>query len=276
MEEMIFLNGKLLPLKEARVSVLSPAFLYGWGLFETMRSLDGRIVYFNRHMARIKDSCKCVKIAFPYPAPLLKDRIEQLVKINGFKDSFVRLTISKSQGKKSDTFIFSRRYLPLPSAKYKKGFSCLVSESRANENCFLARHKTANYLLYRLSYLEAKEKGFDEAIILNSRGYLAEGAKSNIFFVKDRQLFSPSLECGCLAGITRGVVFDLAKKNGIKAFEGKFTLSDILGADEAFLTNSLMCLMPLTRIGKRNVGKARALITSLLMEDYSGLLTNGT
>lgn len=276
MQETVFLNGKFLAAKEARLPVLNPGFLYGWGLFETMRSYKGNIVYFNEHLARIKDSCGLIKINFPYSLSVLKKYIGKTVEINAFKDARVRLTLWKSGDKTTDTLIVAQKYSPFPSKKYKEGFSCLVSDATINENYFFARFKTTNHLFYQLAYLEAKEKGLDEAVILNSGGYLAEGSRSSIFFAKNNQLFTPALECGCLGGITRKVIFDLTRKNRIKISEGKFTLSRLLSADEAFLTNSLMGLMPLTRVKNRKIGKGQTKLTGILMELYAKLLIDGT
>jgi len=275
MEGVVFLNGRFLPLKEARVSVLSPGFLYAWGLFETMRSVNGKIVYCNEHLRRIKNSCAHLRMRFPYSLPGLKRHIEQVVKINGSSDAYVRLTLWKNQNNSADTLIFVRKYSPLAAVEYRKGFSCLFSKARINEKCFLPRLKSTNYLLYQLAYVEAKEKGFDEAIILNSRGYLVEGSRSNVFFIKENKIFTPALGCGCLSGITRKVVFDLAKRKGIKICEGKFVPSDLFSADEAFLTNSLMGIMPLASVEKRNTGKGPLRATRVLMKCYFKLLTDG-
>jgi len=130
--------------------------------------------------------------------------------------------------------------------------------------------------LYQLSLGQAQDKGFDEALILNSRGFIAEAARSNIFLVKGDALFTPTLSCGCLAGITRKVVFDLAKRNNIKIYEGRFILKDLYEADEAFLTNSLMGVMPLVAVEKHLIKKGlRGKITGYFIKKYNSLLKNG-
>jgi 4-amino-4-deoxychorismate lyase len=169
--------------------------------------------------------------------------------------------------------VIARQYNPYLLKKYRHGFSTCVSGFRQNEYSILARIKSTNYLLCKLAYLEAKEKGFDEAIILNNRGYVAETSRSNIFLVKDGQVFTPSLSCGCLEGITRRAIFDLAKRNHIEIFEGNFTIQDLYDADEVFLTNSLMGVMPINSIKRQPMRRGK--ITQLFMTQYNLLLKNG-
>jgi len=276
MHNIVFLNGKFIKQEEARVSVLTPAFLYGWGLFETMRSYNKHIVYFSQHLKRIKNSCLLLNMRFPDSLVQIKYMIKKLVTINGLKDAHVRLTVGKSDPG-TDVLITATRYLPYSVKKYRQGFSAQISSFRQSENSHLAKLKTTNYLLYKLAFIEAKEKGFDEAIILNERGYIAEGSRSNIFLIKDNQIFTPALECGCLDGVTRKVVFDLGKKYNIKISEGNLTIQNLLEADAAFFTNSLMGIMPLVSLEKRNIRKHLShKLTKFLMKQYNLLLQHET
>jgi len=279
MEKIVFLNGKFLPQSQAGpAAAATPDLLYGWGLFETMRWCNNKIVHFDRHLRRIKDSSGFLAINFPYPLARLRKHIEETVKINGFCDACVRLTILKKSGKITDTLITVKKYLPFSIAKYRQGFSCAVSPLKQSEGSLLANLKTTNQILSKFSYLAAQDKGFDEAIILNNRGYLAEASRSNIFFVRDNEIFTPALECGCLDGITRKAVFDIAEKQGIKVYPGNFTLRDLGAADEAFLTNSLMGIMPLRSVENHLVGKRspQRKFTNFFMEKYNLLLRNGS
>jgi len=271
-----FLNGKFIPQEEAKLPVSTPGFLYGWGLFETMRTYNNRIVYFDAHLGRIKYSCKLIGIEFPYPVNKLKEIIQRTVKINNFQDAYVRLTLWKSETG-TDILVSVKKYQSYSSGKYKNGFQACVSSFRQSEGSFLARLKTTNYLLYRLAYTEAKKKGFDEAIILNQRGYIAEGSRANIFLAKAQELWTPALGCGCLNGITRKVIFDLAQEYRIRVYEANLTLSDLYQVDEAFLTNSLFGIMPLAFVEKHKIDKGAGNyeLTRLFMEKYRSLLRNG-
>ena len=275
MQEIIFLNGKFTSHDEAKISILTPGFLYGWGLFETMRAYNNRIVYFDAHLERLKRSARLLDIRCPYSLAKVKEIIYEAVKINGLRDAYIRLTLWKSESG-ADTLIIAKKYQPCSSQKYKKGFRASISPFRQNENSFLAQLKTTNYLLYRLAYAKAREKDFDETIILNHKGNIAEASRSNLFFIKDKELFTPSLECGCLNGITRRVIFDLAKKYHIKAYEGAFSILDLYACDEAFLTNSLMGIMPLVSVEERRIGRGRSRykLTRFFIEKYKSLLRN--
>ena len=271
-KKIIFFNDKFIPEEETKISALSPGFLYGWGLFETMRSYHNKIVYFNSHLKRIKDSCKLIDIKFPYSLAKLKEIIKRTVRINDIQDVYVRLTLWKSDSG-TDILVMTRKYQPCSLQKYKSGLRTCIYSLRQNENSFLARLKTTNYIFYQLAYKEAKKRIFDEAIILNNRGYITEGSRSNIFLVKGEALFTPALECGCLDGITRRVIFDLAKKYHIPVYTGNFTLQDLYESDEAFLTNSLTGVMPLASLERKPIGKDKCRkLTRFFIEKYTYLL----
>lgn len=271
-KEIVFLNGKFLTEDQAKLPITSPGFLYGFGLYETMRSLKGKIVYLNAHLERLRAACKITGISFPYvPEARLKRLIHRAVRLNNLKDAYVKLVLWKGI-KKTDTLIIARRYTPRPGKKYKEGFSVTISRFRQQDQIF-CRLKSTNRLLYEISFQEAKGKGFDEALILNSRGYITEGSRSNIFFIKKGCLFTPDLSCGLLDGITRQAIFHLAKKMQLKIYEGKFSVQDLSCADEAFLTNSLMGVMPLTRIEGKVIGDVRCgRISTSLIKKYNFLL----
>ena len=272
LKRYVFLNGKFVPEEETKLQVLAPGFLYGFGLYETMRFCKGRIVYFKEHLERIQDACKITGIRFPYGLRYLRKMIRKAVKLNDLADAYVKLVFWKAvEG--TDTVIIARKNTPLPKQKYRRGFCAAISSLRQAEDCFLCRIKSTNRLLYELSFEEAKRRGADEALILNNRGLIAEGSRSNIFFARAGELFTPQLDCGCLEGITRKVVFALAKKSGLRIFEGRFTPRELYCADEAFLTNSLKGIMPLTKVEDKVIGKAKCgKITDLLIKRYNCLL----
>ncbi len=263
MSSLVFLNGEFIPAEEATASVLGPGFLQGYGLFETMRSYRGKIAYLDAHLRRIEKSSGLLYLRLPYSAPGLKRIIAKAVKINGFSDCCVRLTVWKGE-RETQTLIIAKKYRPFPHKKYLAGFRVWVSPYRQNEFSLLTQIKSTSRLFYEFVYRQAKDKGFDEAIILNSRGDIAEGSRSNIFLVKAKVLFTPALSCGCLAGVTRRVAMDLAKKYNIEVCEGKFTMRDFYAADEVFLTNSLMGIMPVNRCKK---------LTRFLIKKYNSLLS---
>lgn len=240
----------------------------GFGIFETMRSRNGRIVYFGRHLERMKNSAEMLSLAMPCPSREIKRLVAEAVKQCKANDARVRVMLFAEKGK-SKLAVSAKKYRPPAAVKYKKGYSACISALKQKENYLPAQLKLINRALYELSYRQAKDKGFDETLILNNRGHLCEASRSNIFFIKGRKLFTPSLKCSCLPGISRQAVFDIAAKNGIPVSEGKFTASDLLDADAAFLTNSLIGIMPLAKLEGKPIGTCRPHpIISLLMRRY--------
>ena len=271
MKEIIFLNGEFLPAEEAKLSCLAPGFLLGWGLFETMRSYKNKIIYLKEHIKRILDSCRLLDLNPRYPAAKLKAVIAQALKMSGFKDAYVRLTLAKSE-KGTDTAVIIKKYNAPAQSKYREGFRASICGFRQNENSYFSQIKATGRLLYELEFNEARKKGFDEGLILNSSGFIAEGTRSNVFLVKDKQLLTPHLSCGCLDGITRGAILDLASKYKINTYKGNFTIQDIYSCDEAFLTNSLMGVMPLSGVEKEKIGKAKPGLTKFFIDKYNSML----
>ncbi|MFA5156531.1 MAG: aminotransferase class IV [Candidatus Omnitrophota bacterium] len=243
-----------------------------FGIFETMRSRNKKIIYFNRHLERMRKSAKALGLSIPYSSAEIKRLIAEAVKQCRAKDVRLRLVLCAGKGKSRLT-VSAKKYQPPAPEKYKRGYSVCISDLRQAENSFLARLKLVSRIPYELSYRQAKDKNFDEAIILNNRGYICEASRSNIFFIKGSTLFTPSLECSCLPGISRRVVFDIAAKNKIPVYEGKFTIADLANADAAFLTNSLIGVMPLTKIENKPINKRRPHpLIRLFMHRYASLV----
>lgn len=268
----VFLNGEYILRDNAGVSMLEPGYISGFGLFETMRSYHGKIIYLMAHLERINKSCRMLQIKFPYSPQKMERIIRHTVRINGFKDAYVRLTVWKKE-KGSDLLVVTNEYKPYSARIYARGFRASIGWIRHDAPEALRGLKTINRIIYELNFRQAKEKGFDEALLLDSRGFISEGARSNLFFVKDNVLFTPALECGCLEGITRMVIFDLARKINLNVYEGKFTAADLSCSDEAFLTNSLMGIMPLAGLEKTAIGNNRCRrLTRIFTQKYNYLL----
>lgn len=271
-KEVIFLNGKFLSPQQAKIPLLGPGFLSGWGLFETMRAYHNRIVYFDAHLERIKSSAKLIGLRLPYPRGELKKIIKRAVKKSALTDAYVRLTLCKGL-EPAGFSVIVKKYQPYSLRKYQKGIALTVSSFRQNENSLLARVKSTSRLLYELSYAQAEKKGFAGSLILNNRGYICEASNSNVFFIKDKVIFTPALACGCLEGITRRAIFDLAGDYNLGIEEGNFTPRDLSAAEEVFLTNSLAGIMPVASLNRKMIGKGRCgTITGFFIKKYRALL----
>jgi len=280
MSEIVYLNGSLIPRSQARISALDYGFLYGFGLFETMRAYGGQVFRLDSHLNRLAHSAEI--LGLPIQALDLKGAVRDTIQANKLSDARVRITISIGEGgmvpdssacTQPTVLILAGHYKPYPKQIYEKGFRAVVSSIRRNSQSPLSRLKSANYLENMLAKQEARAAGVDEAICLNEKGFLAEASMSNIFLVNDGILRTPGEESGILPGITRKVVLELASQLGINTFEQDIRLDELFQAQEAFLTNSLMEIMPLTEINGKPVGSGEAeSVTRRLMANYKKLV----
>jgi branched-chain amino acid aminotransferase group I len=280
MNEIVYLNDSLIPRSQARISVLDYGFLYGFGLFETMRAYGGRVFRLDNHLNRLVCSAKALEL--PIEVSELKGAVTDTIHANKLSDARVRIAVSIGEGsmvpdpstcERPTVLIMAEEYHPYPEQTYRKGFSAIVSSIRRNSRSPLSRLKTANYLENMLAKGEARAAGVDEALCLNEKGFLAEASMSNLFLVDDGVLRTPGEESGILPGITRGVVLELASRLGIGTLEHDVRLEEITGAQEVFLTNSLIEIMPLTGIEGRQVGSGRpGPVTLKLMANYRKLV----
>lgn len=254
----IYLNGELVQQETATVSALDRGLLYGYGLFETMRSYGGRVFRLEQHYQRLHEGAARLAMAAPLTLRELSDAVEAVLQRNELSDARVRLMLTAgAEGAAGSVTLVAREVTEYPRQLYRRGMSALVSSLRRNETSFLSGVKSLNYLDNLLAREDARRQGADEAILLNTRGLVAEGSASNVFLVLDGRLVTPNLSSGCLAGITRQAVLELASAAGLEPVESEVELSAFEDASEAFLTGSVMEVMPLTRLDGRPVGSGR-------------------
>lgn len=272
----IWINGKFVKEGEAKVDIASAGFLYGQGVFETMRAYNEKIFRLDAHLERMLRSLAVINMQLDMENDGLKEAVKRCLKENNLKDAYVRLTLWQGRSGKINIVVIAQRYNFLKKEDYEKGFQAIISPTfRQNEFSPLSRIKSANYLHLLLAYQEARKQNADEALLLNTRGFLAEASRGNIFLIKDNCLLTPSLECGCLAGITRDTVLGIAGKEKIKAIETRLEPGDIQRCEEAFLTNSLIEIMPLVIIDNRRIKKGTpGKITELFLKRYRQLAQN--
>jgi len=266
---LVYLDDKI--LEEEEISLLiDEGFLYGYGLFETMRSYRGKPFLLEAHIDRLIDSCSLIDLE-PPKRSLMIEKTEELLKESKISDAYIRINYWKA--KASPKFcIIVREFKPYPQRVYREGFKCIISDFRQNEYSALSKIKSLNYLNNRLALKEAEGKNADEAILLNTKGYVCEGSRTNVFLVKDSQVLTPSLDCGCLKGITRNTIIDIAKKESIGVYEKELLPEDIFNSSEVFLTNSLLEVAPFVYLDERPINKgAPGEITKFLSEKYQRL-----
>jgi branched-chain amino acid aminotransferase group I len=277
MEYKIFINGRFLTSSEAKIPIQDVGFLFGWGLFETMRSYKGFIYKLSEHVRRLTSSARFFKISLPYSEEKIARIVQQTLNANNLQDAYIKLILSGGvySGKfsqpctKSNLIVIAQPFTPFPKDFYSEGIGATLASIRRNCASPIYQHKTLNFLENLLAKKEAEEKGYQEAIFLNTRGYLAEGCTTNLFLLKEGEVITPSLDSAILPGITRQVVLELCSRTGIPSREKEVSLEELYQADEAFLTNSLREIIPLTRIDSKLIGKGKpGRITRLLMKEY--------
>jgi branched-chain amino acid aminotransferase len=284
MPNLIFLNDKIVKDTEGLLSTLDRGFLYGDGLFETLRAYGKKPFRLEDHVTRLSNSAQYFNIPFRYTSQQIRQIIEQLLTENNLKDAYIRTTLSRGLGINGlipastgiPTFAVHAKPLSVyPASLYKTGVSLITSRVRRSTTCPISNHKTLNFLTNYLIKKEASEKGVHDALILNTDNHIAECAVSNIFIVEKNIVITPSLKANVLPGITRKIILELCKVNGIHAFEELFGVERILGANEVFITNSLMEVMPVSKIDGHAVGKRiPGTITKLLHDKYKSLTYN--
>ncbi|MBA7634308.1 Branched-chain-amino-acid aminotransferase [subsurface metagenome] len=280
MSEIVYLNGSLMPQSQASISVLDYGFLYGFGLFETMRAYRGRVFLLDSHLSRLARSAEI--LGLPIRVADLKEAVMATIQANQLSEARIRITISIGEGgvapdpstcKKPTVLILAGQYQPYPEQVYQKGFRAVISSIPRNSQSPLSRLKSANYLESILARQEARKAGVDEALCLNEKGLLAEASMSNIFLITDGILRTPGQESGVLPGITRETILELASQLGINPLEGDIRLDELFHTQEAFLTNSLIEVMPLTEIDGKPIGSGRpGSLTKKLMVAYKELV----
>jgi len=279
MPALVYVDGGLYPPELARVSVLDRGFLYGDGLFETMRAYGGHIFHLRQHLARLAASAEVLRIPLPHSPEELAGIVNQVLARSTLSEACVRLALTRGTDRTHGgsgspaLIIWVRAFTPGATELYERGVRVLFARYRVDSTSFLARHKTTNYLLHLMAREDAREAGAFEAILLNERGEITEGAASNLFIVRDGRVLTPLVACGLLPGITRAAVMEICAAIPVPCCERILRPGDLLAADEVFLTNSLVEVMPVTDLAGRTIGTGQpGPVTQLLAQRYRELV----
>ena len=276
----IFLNKKIVPEAEAVVSVYDHGFLYGDGIYETMRAYNGVVFMIEKHLERLDRSASLTQLDVP-DTGFITDAVQRTLEANKLSNAYIRVTVSRGKGPvgldpalcKEPTFVvIAEPFREYPEQLYTNGVKLVIANTRRNPvEAINPKIKSLNFLNNIFAKMEAIERGAYEAIMLNVEGLLAEGAVSNIFFVKENILFTPAPEVGVLDGITRELVISIAGKNGVSVSEGRFYPSDLLSASEVFFTNTTSEIMPVSQVElvSFKVGEVTKALHALYKEEVS-------
>ncbi|MCK5564738.1 MAG: aminotransferase class IV family protein [Planctomycetes bacterium] len=259
--DKVFLNDKVIDTADAKVSANDSGFLYGMGLFETMRCNNGKVFAVDAHMERLFNSAKELEMDNTYTKEYVKDAIGKTLEANELTDARLRLTLTGgpmgNEVPESTLLITATEFVPYPQEYYQKGVTVVLTDRRQNAHDSLNRHKTTNYFARLLALNEARKKKAGEALWFSTENFLAEGCISNVFVVKDGVVQTPGLDTPVLPGIMRGTVIEAAVKEKMTVEEGPLVISDLLGADEVFLTNVIMGVLPVTGVEAKAIGDGK-------------------
>ena len=263
MVEKVFLNGQLVDVNKACISVTDSGLLYGAGLFETMRSYNGVVFALKDHLDRLFFSARTLSINLAYDRKYITDVIYKVLQANKLTDARLRLTLTNGPMSQSDEqrkatlLITATKLQPYPAEYYKKGVLVVLCPFKQNAGEPTCGHKTTSYFSRMIALNRAHQKRAAEALWFTTNNRLAEGCISNVFLVKDSVLHTPPIETPVLAGIARKTVCQIALKNSIKLVEKDLSIDDVLAADEIFLTNVIMQIMPVTTVEKHTVSDGK-------------------
>jgi branched-chain amino acid aminotransferase len=284
--EFVYVSGDFVPRKEARISALDAGVLLGAGLFETLRTYAGKPFRLGAHLARLRASGEFFRIFVRESDSQVAEAVARLVKANGLADARVRLTATRGpladavdddEAPPATLIITAGPMTPYPAELYEKGATVVVSDIRISADDPTVYHKTTGYLRNLLALRDAHRARATEALIFNTKGRLAEGSLSNVFIVSEGRLLTPTVEEGLLAGITRAAVLELAAEAGVPAEQKPLSARAVLDADEMFLTNSIMELLPVGRVERKEIGDGRpGPVTKRLAEAYRALVIRET
>ena len=284
MTPTVYINGTFVPRDEASVSITDGGWLHGAGLFETMRAEYGRIFRLRQHLERLRNSA--AKLLRPIErADLPADEVfAELLERNGLSKARLRLTVTagsmldRPEPGAVDVMPLSIALTATalggyPDSMYQSGIHVVVCDFRQARSDPLAGHKTTAYLPRLLGLRQAQRTQCPEALWFNVHNQLAEGSISNVFLAKDGTIKTPPLDTPVLPGIARAAVIELAQAAKIPLEETPLTLDDLFVADESFLTNVIMQVMPVIRVEKHDVGDGRVgSITKKMREAFHGLV----
>ena len=265
-ESMVWINGERQPGGSAHVSAQDRGLTLADGVFETMRVRGGAVFRLGRHLARLERGLAVLEISAP---PELDDWVlgavrTAAIRTRNVRDASIRLTVTRGVGQAGvsppagaqPTVIITMSPMPsFPASIYDEGLTAHIASGRRNERAMTAGLKTLAYTDAIAGFLEARRAGADEALFLDTEGHCSEATASNLFAWTGAVLVTPPLSCGVLPGVTREVVLELARAQGLPAVERAFGLEELIAAEEAFLTSSLRGLAPLVRVGSHAIGR---------------------
>ncbi|MCM8825141.1 MAG: branched-chain-amino-acid transaminase [Candidatus Omnitrophica bacterium] len=284
----IYLDGKFVDEKQAKISVFDHGLLYGDGVFEGLRIYSGKLFRVKEHIERLYRSAKAIMLEIPVSMEGMIDIIVKTVRKNKLRDAYVRVVVTRGIGDlgldprkclRPTIFVIASKIKLYPEEYYENGLSLVTIATRRNlTESINPAIKSLNYLNNVLAKIEATNAGAMEGIFLNNEGYVAECTGENIFMINGNNLWTPPIFAGALGGITRDVVIQLGKEMGLNVEERLLTRYDLYNADECFLSGTAAEIVPVTVIDGRKIGAGKiGELTKKIREKFHKLTqTEGT
>ncbi|MCC5911803.1 MAG: aminotransferase class IV [Clostridiaceae bacterium] len=262
----VLINEKLQREEDNCIAASSLGFTYGYGLFETMKFKDGKIYFLQEHMERFKDGCKKLNLFIDFDIDKIEGYCRQVMDANALKVGALKVLYARGNDK--NYLVVSVREDKYRKEDYDRGFKLAFTNIKRNPYSPLTYIKSNNYMENLIARKSVLDNGYDEVLFENVEGNLCEGAISNIFFIKNTIVYTPSIDCGILPGIMRKKIIEVVEALDLKLEVGKYTRKDLLQAEEVFLTNSLMEIMPVSEIQDRKLSIKRNSITEEISKAY--------
>jgi branched-chain amino acid aminotransferase len=276
--EKVFLNGDIINAAAADVAITDSSYLYGIGLFETMRAVGDSVFRLNDHLQRLNASADALSIANSYTDEQIRQGINELLTANKLSEARMRLQISNGPVREGGTaetnlLITATEFTPYPAEYYEKGVRVALTDFRQNPKDPFCGHKTTCYGPRLTALKNAHEKLAAEALWFTTENFLAEGSISNVFLVKNNELYTPPVQTPVLPGIARKTVLEIAEAENIPCHETPLQIADLLEADEVFLTNVIMQVLPVVAIEAHTVAEGKpGKLTKQIAEKYKDRL----
>ncbi len=279
----IYINGKFYEKESAKISVFDHGLLYGDGVFEGIRSYKRRVFKLEEHIDRLFESAQSIMLNIPLTKIQLTKAVVQTIVVNKLDDAYIRLIVTRGEGdlgldprkccKGGTIIIIADKIALYPPKLYSEGLSIVTVPTVRNlPEALNPQIKSLNYLNNILAKIEAANAGCDEAIMLDSLGYVAECTGDNIFVVKHGHLYTPPQCMGTLRGITRDAILEIARKSKISAHEHVITRHEVYISDECFLTGTAAEIIPVVKVDGRIIGEgAPGKLTLTLMKKFKQL-----
>jgi branched-chain amino acid aminotransferase len=285
-ELFIYIDGEFYLKSEGKISVYDHGLLYGDGVFEGIRAYDGIVFKLNEHIDRLYTSAHTIMLEIPVRKEEMRRIVLDTLKKNKLKEAYIRLIVTRGIGDlgldprkcpKPSIIVITEPKIVLYSKEMKeKGITTIITWiKRDSVDATSHEVKSLNYLNNVLAKIEGNSAGVDEAIYLDQAGLVCEGTAENIFIVKEGKVFTPPTSTGALRGITRNTVMTLVEKLGYPIIERNITPTELLVADEVFLTGTAAGITPVREVNKRVIGTGKSRpVTTLLMQEFGKMLRN--